>query len=501
MATTTISSNQTVTAAAGATATYNFASGSSGATLVLDLVEGKKSTITITGSIGTSYKNILKLISSSSAAIDTSDSYVTTSGTPSPVVNFNVNTQTTTINIYDSQKYLLATITLSGDPFNVVENYTQFGTQNGVTTYQTSLAKIGFTTSNGAVSVCYLAGSLVRTPSGSKCIEEMEVGDTLLAYEGGVEKARRVVWVGRAHCNVRRELHGDEAGYPIRILKSAISDGVPFKDMLITPEHCLFFDGKFIPARMLVNGRSIFYDTSIISYDYYHIETEDHSVITVDGVLTESYLDTGNRPTFQEIGSVVTLGFGGAKSRSWASDAAAPLDTSRNYAEPLFRELETRAIGAGFELRQEPQALTYDTDLHLVVESGAIVRKLRSEGNRIMFMIPPGVSAVRLISNTSRPCDVRGPFVDDRRYFGVCVGKIEMFEKSVVKKITDHLTTEKMDGWNVIEGGNDRWTTGDAILPLSERHPNACGILTVEVTHAGPYAIRDEVSENLLLKA
>ncbi|WP_035367102.1 Hint domain-containing protein, partial [Acetobacter pasteurianus] len=72
--------------------------------------------------------------------------------------------------------------------------------------------------------------------------------------------------------------------------------------MLITAEHCLFFEGKFVPVRMLVNGVSIFYDKSITSYDYYHVETDQHSVITADGMLTESYLDTGNRRAFRQEG-------------------------------------------------------------------------------------------------------------------------------------------------------------------------------------------------------
>ncbi|OAZ70812.1 hypothetical protein SRCM100623_02163 [Acetobacter pasteurianus] len=72
------------------------------------------------------------------------------------------------------------------------------------------------------------------------------------------------------------------------MLKDAIADGVPYKDMLITAEHCLFFEGKFVPVRMLVNGVSIFYDKSITSYDYYHVETDQHSVITADGMLTEA---------------------------------------------------------------------------------------------------------------------------------------------------------------------------------------------------------------------
>ncbi|WP_367160790.1 Hint domain-containing protein [Kozakia baliensis] len=53
----------------------------------------------------------------------------------------------------------------------------------------------------------------------------------------------------------------------------------------------MYFDGRFIPARMLVNGGSIAYDHSFSRYDYYHIETADHSVIFAESMPTESYLD------------------------------------------------------------------------------------------------------------------------------------------------------------------------------------------------------------------
>lgn len=193
MATTNISSNQTVTAAAGTTATYNFATGSTKATLVLDLAEGKESDITITGDIGQSYSNILKLITSSSSAIDTSDSYVYNT----PVVEYLVSTNTTTINIFDSQTYQLATITISGDPFDVEDKYTQFsGTGGHVTDYETSLAKLGFSSSNGALAICYLAGSMVKTPGSLKPVEEMRAGDEVIAIENEKETPRRLIWAG-----------------------------------------------------------------------------------------------------------------------------------------------------------------------------------------------------------------------------------------------------------------------------------------------------------------
>ncbi|GEC62071.1 hypothetical protein GOX01_24020 [Gluconobacter oxydans] len=307
-----------------------------------------------------------------------------------------------------------------------------------------------------------------------------------------------MTWTGQAHCNVRSHRPDDEAGYPVRILKDAIADGVPFKDMLITAEHCLFFDGQFVPARMLVNGRSIFFDKSITSYDYYHIETEAHSVIMADGMLTESYLDTGNRRAFSQKGNVVSIG--STSNLTW-DDAAAPLTVSREAVEPLFRQIENRADKAGFAIQTEARPLTNESDLHLTTDTGAVIRPARENNGRVMFMIPSGVENVRIISNASRPCDVIGPFVDDRRQLGVLVGTVTLFESNRTRTLTDHLHDAQLSGWSNVEEGTMRWTSGNALLPLGERAPGALALMAIEVKAAGPYILDETLSENHALKA
>lgn len=88
--------------------------------------------------------------------------------------------------------------------------------------------------------VCFLAGSLIQTPDGEVPVEEISIGDVVTAYVNGVQQSRAVIWAGKARATVRPELPDDEAGYPVRVLKDAVAEGVPYKDMLITAEHCLF---------------------------------------------------------------------------------------------------------------------------------------------------------------------------------------------------------------------------------------------------------------------
>lgn len=349
-----------------------------------------------------------------------------------------------------------------------------------------------------SAEVCFLSGSQIQTPSGKTLVEDLAIGDEIVAYVDDTEVIRRVIWVGQAHCTVRPYLPIDQAGYPVRILKNAISDGVPFKDMLITAEHCLLFNGKFVPARMLVNGRSIFFDKSITSYNYYHVETEKHSIIIADGMLTESYLDTGNRRTFTQKGNVTSIGSN--RNMTW-DDAAAPLTVSREIVEPLFRQINARANKAGFAMYSEARLMTYESDLHLLTDKGSVIRPARQNNGRIMFMIPSNIQSVHIISNASRPCDVIGPFVDDRRLLGVLIGKITIFEKNKNRNITEHLRNSKLSGWNAMEEETMRWTDGNAFLPLGKRLPGALALMTIDIKAAGPYILDETIIEQQTLQA
>ncbi|MBS0961406.1 Hint domain-containing protein [Acetobacter thailandicus] len=341
--------------------------------------------------------------------------------------------------------------------------------------------------------ICFLPGSLIKTPSGITPVQDLSMNDEVIAYVNSIEVIRHITWVGRSYCTVRPHLPDDEAGYPVRILKNAVAEGVPFKDMLITSEHCLFFDGRFIPVRMLVNGRSVFYDKSITSYDYYHIETDEHAVIMADGVLTESYLDTGNRQAFYQHGKLVA--FTPSRNLTW-DDAAAPLDVSQQFAENIFRHIEERADQMNLPHQNKTAELTYDPDLHLLTQTGDVIRQIRRQNGRALFMIPAGTASVTLMSRTSRPYDVVGPFIDDRRVLGVLVGMVTLLEGAASIVVDTHLTQEDLAGWHCTESSRTmRWTKGDAVLPLGLS--SEMRVLSVEVIAAGPYRQHKEQPVNL----
>ncbi|WP_082783851.1 Hint domain-containing protein [Acetobacter malorum] len=344
-------------------------------------------------------------------------------------------------------------------------------------------------------AACFLPGVKIRTTAGDVAVENIHTGDKILVRVDGLDCERSVVWVGKSRKTVVNGLSDDEAGYPVRILKNALADGVPYQDMLITAEHCLFLEGYFVPVRMLVNGKSIFYDHSITSYDYYHIETEKHSVLIADGALTESYLDTGNRSSFVSDGNIVVLH---SHAKSWDKDAAAPLEVKTEFVECLFKALTQRASEVENSRNSTlPLQITHDHALYLVTNSGCMIHPVRQTGNQTLsFMIPPGTTKVHLTSRSSRPSDVIGPFINDRRTLGVLVGRVMMLTANGMEEIMTHLEDAHLIGWHTMEQGTTRWTNGNAILPLGNKPTQGVSMLTLQIMAAGPYELSRQVMIN-----
>ena len=342
------------------------------------------------------------------------------------------------------------------------------------------------TIDSGQGVICFLAGSMIATPNGVVAVENIRRGDEVLTFVNGVTHVRPVVWAGMAQATVNPALPDDMAGYPVRILADAIAPGVPYQDLLVTAEHGIFANGMLVPARMLVNGSSIFFDRSITEYAYYHVETAEHSIIMANGMLTESYLDTGNRRNFVSDGNVVTIG---AKAKNWAEHAAVPLGTARHVVEPIWRVLAARAPEvAGHNAAPAKPDITHSHGLHLVTAAGTVIRPLRAMGRNISFMLPAGVESVRLVSRASRPCDVEGPFVDKRRMLGVLLGRVTVLSAGKAVDVTAHLAEEDgAHGWQDMPQPTTRWTDGNALLPLGTTTARGPALLTVEVLQAGPY--------------
>jgi Ca2+-binding RTX toxin-like protein len=155
-------------------------------------------------------------------------------------------------------------------------------------------ATVDEVTAPGVIAVaCFVGGTLVRTPTGEVPIETLVIGDLVTTEMG----ARPVKWIGRRAFS-RRFAEKSAWVVPVRVRAGAIMDGVPSRDLWISPEHALYVEGVLVPAGHLVNGTTIVRDASLEIIAYYHVEFESHEVIICNGTLAETYIDHGNRRMF-----------------------------------------------------------------------------------------------------------------------------------------------------------------------------------------------------------
>ncbi|MFC0502828.1 Hint domain-containing protein [Asaia krungthepensis] len=338
------------------------------------------------------------------------------------------------------------------------------------------------------LEACYLPGTLIETPSGDMPIERLKAGDEVIVHDELTSGVRTIRAVGCGQANVMANLPDDIAGWPIRVRKSALADNVPFKDMLLTAEHCLYLQGAFVPVRMLVNGRSIYYDKTIRSYNYYHLETEPHSIIRADGALSETLMDAGHGGRLYN----ASLTLPPRLTTDW-SQAAAPLRTSRKFVEPLHQQFEDRAASFSDTVDRLSTETTEDNGLYLLTEKGRRIDGYGGKGAFIHFSLPNDVQSLYLMSRASRPCDAIGPFIDDRRLLGVLVGSVTLDEGGVSTRLTTHLESETLPGWEKEIAGTMRWTRGNALLPLPARVHEGIRRLSVEILDGGPYVVHNDL--------
>ena len=168
---------------------------------------------------------------------------------------------------------------------------------------------------------CFAEGTLIATARGEVPVETLRAGDLVLTAHG-TAALKPLIWVGHTTVDVARQ-RNQAAIAPVVIKAGALADGVPFRDLRVSPDHSIFLDGRLVPAKLLVNGSTIVQETWCRSVTYWHIELEGHGLVVSEGAVTESYFDDGNRHLFDNAGiAAIAIDFAAHRPNGRYADAA-----------------------------------------------------------------------------------------------------------------------------------------------------------------------------------
>jgi len=300
------------------------------------------------------------------------------------------------------------------------------------------------------VAVCYVAGTRILTASGEVAVETLQVGDMLVTTSGA---HRPVRWLGSRRVDCARHPE-PSAVWPIRIQAGAFAEGVPTRDLWVSPGHSLFVEGVLIQADKLVNGATLV-QVPLASVEYWHVELDSHDVILAEGLAAESYLDTGNRAAFFKNGSAHLQAHPDFRPKHWA-ETCVPLIFEGAPVEKARLKLRERALALGFTLTDDP-------DAHVVLD-GKRIDPVRLSAERVAFMLPAGGANIELCSRTFTPAHIT-PGSTDYRSLG-----LDVFRVQIDTEVGLNDETRLSEGWHGLEQGfKHRWTRGRLPLPSGTR--------------------------------
>jgi hypothetical protein len=294
--------------------------------------------------------------------------------------------------------------------------------------------------------VCFVTGTRIRVVrnrgEAEIPVEDLCVGDCVVTSSG---EHRPIRWIGHRTVACSTAADPNEV-WPVRIKAGAIATGVPVRDLLVSPDHCLLFDDVLIPAKHLVNAATILRQR-VESVGYWHIELDSHDALLAEGTPAESYRDCGMHAFFE--------GGHGWGTRT-AGTAIVPLFAPHALSGPRLHAVKAWLIARAMHLGTQRYD---DPDLELVAD-GQTIPPVAIENRRFTFEVPEGTRTLVLRSRSSVPAhwiaDNQDPRLLGVRVSDLCVDGVEIAMSDA----------SLSDGWNAVEpNGLERWTNGNASLP------------------------------------
>ena len=145
-------------------------------------------------------------------------------------------------------------------------------------------------------TVCFVGGTLILTAQGPRAIEELRPSDKIVTRDNGLQPLR---WLGRSPQD-RTTLANAPHLRPIRISKDALGQGIPARDLDVSPQRRIFVqsriaqrmfgpDGVLVPAVKLLPLPGV-KRLGADPVDYYHLLFDRHELVFANGCISESLL-------------------------------------------------------------------------------------------------------------------------------------------------------------------------------------------------------------------
>jgi Ca2+-binding RTX toxin-like protein len=143
---------------------------------------------------------------------------------------------------------------------------------------------------------CFTPGTSIATLRGEVPVEDLKVGDKVITRDNGAQEIR---WVGCKPMSAL-ELQSSKHLQPIRIQKGSLGNGLPERDLLVSPNHkvliskpevgLLFNEPEvLVPAKHLVKPSDGIQAVNLGATSYIHIMFDNHEVVLSNGAWTESF--------------------------------------------------------------------------------------------------------------------------------------------------------------------------------------------------------------------
>lgn len=142
---------------------------------------------------------------------------------------------------------------------------------------------------------CFTSGTRIATPSGERPIEALKPGDRVITRDNGMQDIR---WIGRKTVS-GAALQMMPQLTPILVRAGALGNGLPERDLLLSPNHRLLMTGQrvdvlFDEPEVLSAAKHL---TALDGVDavqvaqvsYWHLLFDQHEVILSNGAWSESF--------------------------------------------------------------------------------------------------------------------------------------------------------------------------------------------------------------------